>query len=404
MGNAQIVAMTTSQLNALTLSQLAVLSTAQVAAITGAQIKSLASLNSLSLPQFAVLTVGQIAALSPAQVGALPLDRLQALTTTQIRAITTAGIAAMSISNLSGLTADQLKALSAPQRAVAMTVTGGAVTPLMLDLDGNGVQTLGLDAGVQFDVANLGRSGTTGWVGPNDGLLVMDRNGNGLIDNGAELFGSATLLDNGSQAADGFVALQALDANADGVIDVSDPTFVALGVWIDANSDGLTQSGELKRLDDLGVVSLHLDATPVLGFDNGNLVGLTSSYDTAGGATRQLADVWLLAGAAPVGPAMAVTVSNLAQSLRFFEQDQGEALDTQRIDTGDRSTAAPWSSGPWAGLTAELSGFVAQSSGDQCSGAMPPSARLTDGVMLAPASTVLWVDDLRNAKTGAAPG
>ena len=67
--------------------------------------------------------------------------------------------------------------------------------------DGDGVQTLGLEAGVQFDVRTSGLPMQTGWVSAQDGLLVMDRNADGSINDGSELFGSATTLADGSKAA-----------------------------------------------------------------------------------------------------------------------------------------------------------------------------------------------------------
>jgi hypothetical protein len=221
---------------------------------------------------------------------------------------------------LFALTTAQVSALTTAQSKIVKTKTGGLVTPLMLDLDGNGVQTLGLSAGVQFDVANLGHAAATGWVAPSDGLLVLDRNHNGVIDDGGELFGSGTLLADGSHASDGFVALATLDANSDGVIDSRDASFNALAVWVDANSDGQTQAGELKGLDALSISALHLAATETLLVDNGNLIGLTSSYDTTDGVSHQLADVWLATAPATLKG----RVSDLTQALGRFNEDLEE--------------------------------------------------------------------------------
>lgn len=104
-------------------------------------------------------------------------------------------------------------------------------SPIILDLDGDGViGTLGLGAGVYFDHAADGFAERTGWVAPGDGLLVWDRNANGIIDSGRELFGSETLLPNGLKAVNGFEVLKTLDANDDGVIDVNDPVYAQLRV------------------------------------------------------------------------------------------------------------------------------------------------------------------------------
>lgn len=73
-------------------------------------------------------------------------------------------------------------------------------SPLILDLDGDGVETIGTNSGVYFDHANDGFKENTGWVGKDDGLLVRDINGNGQIDNGTELFGNNSVLSNGKKA------------------------------------------------------------------------------------------------------------------------------------------------------------------------------------------------------------
>ncbi len=75
--------------------------------------------------------------------------------------------------------------------------------PIVLDLDGDGVETLGQDAGVFFDHDANGFAQLFGWVASDDGLLVWNRNGNGQIDDGSELFGNNNLLENGQKAASG---------------------------------------------------------------------------------------------------------------------------------------------------------------------------------------------------------
>ncbi|RFO98454.1 hypothetical protein DIC66_00750 [Rhodoferax lacus] len=168
-----------------------------------------------------------------------------------------------------------------------------AATPLVLDLNGDGVQTVDLAHGVLFDVANTGVARQSAWVSSGDGLLVRDTNQDGRIANGAELFGQGTLLANGTHAANGFAALAQFDANHDGKIDAQDAMFRELKVWRDANGDGVSQAGELHGLADMGIVSFNLKATTGYVAENGNLHGLVSSYTTADGAEHELADVWL---------------------------------------------------------------------------------------------------------------
>ncbi|MEZ5742122.1 MAG: heme utilization protein, partial [Burkholderiaceae bacterium] len=126
-----------------------------------------------------------------------------------------------------------------------------------------------------------------------DGFLVMDRNGDGAITDGRELFGGGTQLDNGLRAGNGYAALAQHDSNADGQISAADADFAKMAVWVDGNQDGITDAGELRSLDDLGIVSLDLGATATTVMDHGNLVGLVSTYTTEDGAEHQMADVWM---------------------------------------------------------------------------------------------------------------
>jgi len=134
-------------------------------------------------------------------------------------------------------------------------------SPIILDLDGDGVETLSKGSGTYFDHNADGFAESTGWVAPDDGLLVFDQNGNGLIDSGKELFGNETILANGQKAANGFDALIELDANVDGVIDNQDTIWSSLKMWRDLNGDGLSSSNELFSLPDVGVASISVGYT-----------------------------------------------------------------------------------------------------------------------------------------------
>ncbi|WP_232507429.1 hypothetical protein [Neisseria weixii] len=87
--------------------------------------------------------------------------------------------------------------------------------PLVLDLDGDGIETIGTQgyAGALFDHDKDGIRTSTGWAAADDGLLVIDRNSDGLINNGGELFGDSTVLKDGSNAAHGYAALAESDTN-----------------------------------------------------------------------------------------------------------------------------------------------------------------------------------------------
>ena len=168
--------------------------------------------------------------------------------------------------------------------------------PLALDLDGDGIETLATDGynGVLFDQNADGVKRATGWVAADDGLLVLDRNNNGTIDNGTELFGNNTPTTNGT-AANGLAALTDIDSNADGIINASDAQFADLRVWRDLNSDGISQGNELFTLNDLGIASLNtggsLDVNTDLG--NGNSIVNQGTFTWADGTKGNMADLAL---------------------------------------------------------------------------------------------------------------
>ncbi len=166
-------------------------------------------------------------------------------------------------------------------------------TPLILDLNGDGVHTTTLDKGVVFDIQGNGQSVQTAWVDATDGLLALDLNNDGLINNGTELFGDSTRLGSVNKAQDGFQALAQYDGNQDGVIDGLDAVFANLKVWVDANQNGMSEASELRSLAQLGVQSLQLAAMPGTQMDNGNLLALLSTWTDTSGHTHALADVLL---------------------------------------------------------------------------------------------------------------
>lgn len=90
--------------------------------------------------------------------------------------------------------------------------------------------------------------------------IALDRDGDGAITSSAELFGSDTTLSDGAKATDGFAALRALDANADGVIDARDPAFSSLVLWSDRDGDGRSSPGELAPLA-TAIDAISLDVT-----------------------------------------------------------------------------------------------------------------------------------------------
>ncbi|MEQ1767804.1 MAG: hypothetical protein ABL859_10290, partial [Methylotenera sp.] len=166
-------------------------------------------------------------------------------------------------------------------------------SPIILDLDGDGIETRGVSAGAFFDQVGDGFAEQTGWVGKDDGLLVRDLNGNGTIDTGNELFGNNTKLANGANASNGFEALKELDTNHDGKIDSNDSTFTSLSIWKDVNSNGKTEVGEILNLTDEGIQSINVNYTNSSFVDvNSNQHQQIGSYSTISGQIRTAEDVW----------------------------------------------------------------------------------------------------------------
>ena len=183
---------------------------------------------------------------------------------------------------LNGIIADNFNAAQAWVRRV---------DPLILDLDGDGIETVGVNANTPllFDHNGDGVKTSSGWIKPDDGFLVLDRNGNGIIDNGTELFGDSTPLAGGSKAMDGFAALAQEDTNGDGQVDASDSRFANLRVWRDLNSDGVSQSGELLTLATLGITAINVAKTnAATTLVNGNIITGLGNYTKSDGSTATM--------------------------------------------------------------------------------------------------------------------
>lgn len=139
-------------------------------------------------------------------------------------------------------------------------------SPILIDLEGNGIDLSGPDAPVEFDLNADGIAEKITWTSAesDDGFLCLDRNGNGVIDNGAELFGNATRLHDGTLAPNGYAALREFDlaqwgGNGNGAIDPGDAVYSTLRVWVDANHNGISEPSELLTLQQAGIIRISLD-------------------------------------------------------------------------------------------------------------------------------------------------
>lgn len=143
----------------------------------------------------------------------------------------------------------------------------GCATPIIVDLDGRqGIKLSGPIDGVAFDLNADGQAEQTAWTlePTGDAFLALDRNENGSIDNGSELFGNFTPLADGSLAEHGFQVLIEMDTashggNGNNLIDAGDSVFDSLLFWVDANHNGVSEEAELKPVASEGLQWISLD-------------------------------------------------------------------------------------------------------------------------------------------------
>ena len=167
-------------------------------------------------------------------------------------------------------------------------------SPLVVDLDGDGkIEAVSTDGNVHFDFDSNQKIENSGWIGKNEGFLVRDLNGNGQIDNGTEMFGNHTVLQNGKNAVNGFEALKDLDSNGNGKFDAEDEAWSQVKVWRDANTNGIADSGELLTLEQAGIESINLKYDYQKEADeNGNLEIQQGTFNRTDGTMGKVSDIW----------------------------------------------------------------------------------------------------------------
>ncbi|WP_206532446.1 Ig-like domain-containing protein [Mesorhizobium sp. M7D.F.Ca.US.004.01.2.1] len=180
----------------------------------------------------------------------------------------------------------QLNALTSTD----FVVYNSATDPIILDLNHDGFAFSDLSHGVQFDINGDGVKDQVAWNTSHDGMLAVDLNHDGKIDDGTELF---TPNFGGGNFASGAAALASLDSNHDGVIDHNDTAFDSLLIWKDANANGISDAGELSHLADNGIVSISTAATPTVGEIDGQTVTGNGTFHMADGTTGNYVEVEL---------------------------------------------------------------------------------------------------------------
>ena len=181
------------------------------------------------------------------------------------------------------------------EQVVRLRVTVGGVQrsdPIVLDLNRDGEISLKGPRGEgaqRFDINADGRLDRTAFVAGGDAFLALDRNGNGRIDTGRELFGDQ----NG--ARNGIEELARFDDNRDGQINRNDTIFNQLVAFYDINRDGIVGESEFKPIEELGVERLMLEYKPVeIIRPDQNLVSGLGSMEFEDGEVHQMVDVDLV--------------------------------------------------------------------------------------------------------------
>jgi hypothetical protein len=169
--------------------------------------------------------------------------------------------------------------------------TEDACEPLVIDLNGDGVQTTGTDDMVWFDLDGNGAKDHLTWTNANtqEGFLWVNLFGKNRVDNGSELFGIGTVMPDGSKAPDGFTALAIYDqaaqgGNGDGIIDARDAVWTKLRVWVDANHNAVCDPGEVWPLAAYGIDGISLTTVT------------TNTVDAAGNRHELRAVCWRTKG------------------------------------------------------------------------------------------------------------
>jgi Ca2+-binding RTX toxin-like protein len=219
---------------------------------------------------------------------------------------------------------------------------GNTFSPLVLDLSGKGINLVApWQSNADFDLNADGQREASGWVGADNGILVLDKNGNGKIDSASEWFGESFSADGAPPPAGqgGFAALATLTTS--GATTFSHDTarvdpvsgksyFDLVQVWVDANQDGVTDMGELHTLSELGIASIDLQFTPNGRQVAGNEIVATAGYTKADGSRGDIADVGLaaLGPTAPTGtwiPSTAAMVFAEYVSKGYAAMGKGQA-------------------------------------------------------------------------------
>jgi hypothetical protein len=230
--------------------------------------------------------------------------------------------------------------------------------PIVIDLNGDGVQLNPLGSShASFDFDNDGYREATAWAGPQDGILVIDEGGDGVVTQAREIAFS-------QWTAEDDTDLQALaktfDSNHDGVLDAKDARFSDFKVWKDANGDGVSDAGEMQTLTQAGIQSMNLtvkSGTSASLSDGTQVFGLTDVQRTDGSIV-QAADV------AFAYNTLGYRTKIDANGNTVYEFESGSALHYRNMEAGATGTQANFNLGTdtdatlWIGATGNAAANV----------------------------------------------
>ncbi|WP_160754125.1 calcium-binding protein [Qipengyuania algicida] len=236
---------------------------------------------------------------------------------------------------------DGTDTLYSVQNAQFSDGTVSLASPIVLDLDGNGVQLEQKSNGVRFDWSGDGKADKTGWISSGDGFLVIDRNEDGVVSGASEL----SFTSDKSGAKSDLDGLTAFDTNGDGILSELDADFSSFAVWKDSDQNGISTPNEMMSLADAGIAQINLSGDPlnqVWGWDS-NIVYNTGTFSRTDGTTGAFSDVALNYDRATVGAPSAIGHDPHMRASQLIEAMAGHRPWLSGMDRFDK----PSSLGPF---------------------------------------------------------